>query len=359
VNPDSFGNALSWIGDASVVEQLDVAFAADCETALEDRISPKTAEIIDRLDARGRRRLLRAPEITRRLLFPATAPADDVERLVAEAAMVELALSGTEHSPPIACWSALGDVQLLENSTLRWWPQLAGAGTLPLDFGSPWAQRIDLSGHLEIVSTPRPSFTDAEIDSVHRRLGTAMDLLQTISPTLPRFVFTGTCVLVLQIDPTSRAVASGTNGRYIGRSFIANPHSQDATHDCLAEAIVHEAIHGLIFRESLRRPWVDGPAALEVPRVESPWTGRPLPVRPYLEASFVWFGLVHLWALALRHGVFDYEAAHGRLLRSMRGFCRGALIDRTRPWSSDVRADVLETIDCLQRRILDALGDVK
>jgi hypothetical protein len=341
-----------------MVEQLDVEFMAECDAALRARIGATTANVVDRLDASGRRRLLRAPEITRQILFVATAPSADIDGFVTDAAMVELALSGTGPPPPAARWSALGDVQVLENGALRWWPQLADEADLPLDFGSPWARRIDLSGRLEFDTTPRPSFTQAEVNSVHGGLAAAMDLLHKLSPTLPRFVFTATCVLVLQIDPTSRAVASGTNGRFVGRSFIANPHSEDASLDCLAEAVVHEAIHGLIFRQSLRRPWVDGEASVEVPRVESPWTGRQLPVRSYLEAAFVWFGLVHLWALALRHDVFDRDAAHRRLVRSTRGFCHGALVDRARPWWPDVRSDVLETVDCLQCRVVDALRGV-
>lgn len=358
MNPDAVGDALSWIGDAAMIEELDGVFTAECEAALWARVGPSTAETVDRLGASGRRRLLRAPEITRRLLFVATAP-PDTDRFVADAAMVELTLSGVEPAPPTGGWSALGDVRVPEDGAPRWWPQLAGADSVPLDFGSPWAQRIDLSGRLEFALEERPSFGEGEIDSVHGHLTTAVDLLQKLSPTLPRFVSAATCVLVLQIDPASHAVASGTNGRYVGRSFVANPHSPDATLDCLAEAVVHEAIHGLIFRESLRRPWVDGTASLEEPRVPSPWTGRPLPVRPYLEAAFVWFGLVHLWALALRHGVFEREAVHGRLLRSMRGFGGGSLVDRARPWWADIRADVLATIDGLQSRILEALAGAK
>jgi hypothetical protein len=184
-----------------------------------------------------------------------------------------------------------------------------------------------------------------------------MGLLQQLSPTLPRFASICTRVLVLQADPTSAAVASGSNGRFVGRSFIANPHSTDATIDCLAEGVVHEAIHALIYCECLRRPWTDGEAAIEVPRVESPWTGRPLPVRPFLEAACVWFGLVHLWTLALSHERFEREAAHTRLMRSLRGFCRGSLVDRVRPWWSEIRPDVLTAVDSLQSRILDAVGE--
>lgn len=356
MNADAIGDALSWVGDAALIEALDEAFMADCESALRARIDLKTADAVERLDARALRRLLRAPEISRQILFVATAEQRDIDQFVRDAVRVELILCGIERKTPVACWSALGDVQLLKDGTARWWPKLTGPYAVPLDFGSPWAQRIDLSGRHELAAAGRPAFADAEVERIHRGISESMQLLWTLSPTLPQFVSLATCVLVLQIDPSSGAVASGTNGRYVGRSFIANPQSTDTTLDCLAEAMVHEAIHGMIFRESLRRPWVEGEASVEVPRVPSPWTGRPLPVRPYLEAVCVWFGLVHLWALALRRGEFEPGAAHRRLMRSMRGFCGGALVDAARPWWRDIRADVLETIDCLQRRVVDALG---
>jgi hypothetical protein len=108
-----------------MVEQLDVEFMAECDAALRARIGATTANVVDRLDASGRRRLLRAPEITRQILFVATAPSADIDGFVTDAAMVELALSGTGPPPPAARWSALGDVQVLENGALRWWPQLA------------------------------------------------------------------------------------------------------------------------------------------------------------------------------------------------------------------------------------------
>ena len=146
MNPDAVGNALSWIGDAAMSEELGAAFMADCDITLKARLGPTASKLVNRLDESGLNRLLRAPEITRHLLFVATAPPSDFDNLVTDAAMIELALSGSEPLPPVARWSALGDVQLLDDGTARWWPQLTGGYSLALDFGSPGAQRIDLSG---------------------------------------------------------------------------------------------------------------------------------------------------------------------------------------------------------------------
>lgn len=357
LDPETIADTLSWTGSAEEAETADAVFAAECEAALRARTRPETIAAVEALTEAGRRRLLRAPEITRRLLFVATAPEDDLDALIRDAVTVEEAIAGAVRHPAAPLWSALGDVRLDPSGALHSFPQLAGATAVPLDFGSPHALAVDLTGELEINTAPRPALTDTEIAGIFTRVEAAMARLDDLTPTLPRFVAASTSVLVLQPDPASAAVASGTNGRYVGRSFIANPQSPDATLDCFAEAIVHEAIHGFLFREALRRPWVNGEAAMEVKRIPSPWTGRPLPVRSYLEAACVWYGLVHLWSLALQGGGFDTEAVKTRLIRSVDGFNRGSLIERVRPFRNEIRPDVLTTVDTLQSRIVEALGE--
>jgi hypothetical protein len=353
---DELGDALSWTGDTALIDRLDSALTARIEAALQDQMDDETVEALAGLDERFRRRVQRAPEVTRRLLF-ASAGQDDVLAFIAECVDVERALAGIGPPPAAARWSALGDVLLLPDGTTKWWPQLDGH-LMALDFGSPWAQSIDLSGHRERTDIARPQFTNEEVQSVYRRVADTVTSLGKLSQTVSSFVDRATCVLALQIDPESlHHVASGTNGNYVGRSFVTNPHLPEASLDCLAEGIVHEAIHGLLYRDSLPRPWVRAGAAQEVPRVQSPWTGRALTVRAFLEAACVWFGLVHLWALSHNAGMFETSAVRRRLVRSMSGFAQGALVDRIRPWLADIRPEIVETVDGLQRRVVDALAD--
>jgi hypothetical protein len=349
------GDALSWTGGTGMIDRLDERFAAATEEALLARSDRAVVEALHALDERGRRRVLRAPEVTRRLLFAASAP-NDTASFVARAVAVEMTLARIGAPLPTASWSALGDALVEPNGTAARWPQLDGDDAVVLDFGSPWAERIDLSGRDEYTSAPRPRFTDEQVRSIHQRLLTATTRLAELSPTLSAFVAKATCVLVLQIDRDApHHVASGTNGHYIGRSFVTNPQIPEATLECITEGVVHEAIHGLLFRDSLLQPWVDGDAAAEVPRVQSPWTGRALPVRSFLEAVYVWFGLVHLWALATRTAAFDPDVARDRLFRCVKGFGFGSLVDRVQPWLPEIRPDVIETIDGLQGRVIEAL----
>ena len=352
---DGIGDVLTWVGDTRMIDNLDDEIVRRTEESWRARAGAAAEEAIVRLGPEGLRRVLRAPEVTRRLLFHSTAPSDPMA-FMSQAVDVELALADEGPPPQVSTWSALGDVVMHPDGTTTWWPQLDRRPSPALDFGSPWASHIDLSGRFEYVHVDRIGFSDDELYAVHRMITRAMASVEALSASLGTFVSRSTCVLVLQVDPDApNQVASGTNGNYIGRSFITNPHHPDASIDCLVEAIVHEAIHGLLYRDSCGKPWVSGDAAVEVPRVTSPWTGRELPVRSFLEATFVWFGLVHLWALACKSEIFGYEAARQRLTRSVSGFTRGSLVDRVHPWAHEIRPEVVQAVDDLQGRVVDAL----
>jgi hypothetical protein len=352
---EGVGETLTWLDGTRMSDTLDEEIVRRSEESWLGCAGPAAEQAIARLGREGLRRVLRAPEVTRRLLFPSTAPNDPLA-FMRQAVDVELALAGEGPPPRVSAWSALGDVVVHPDGTTTRWPQLDGEPALALDFGSPWATHIDLSGRLESTSAHRTGFGHGEVRAVHHKITRAMESIEALSPTVGMFVRRSTCVLVLQVDADAPdQVTSGTNGNYIGRSFITNPHHPDASIDCLVEAIVHEAIHGLLYRDSYGNAWVCSDAAAEVPRVTSPWTGRALPVRSFLEATFVWFGLVHLWALASRSEIFDYDAARQRIVRSVSGFTRGPLVDRVRPWTQEIRPDVLQAVDQLQGRVVDAL----
>ena len=352
---DKVGAALTWLDGTAVIDALDAAVMARAADAFPLRASARAATAFTRLDEYQQWRVLRAPEVTRRLLFAAAEP-DDTEAFLVTAVTVELAQGGQSPPPAEPSWSALGDVRVDPDGTIEMWPQLNEGRVMALDFGSPRARGIDLSGRSERTSVARPSFTNDQVHAVHRRVAEAMSALAALDSTLEHFVQRATCVLVLQIDPDGADhVASGSNGNYIGRSFVTNPHHPGASLDCLTEGIVHEAIHGLIYRESLGHAWVSGDAALEVPRVRSPWTGRALPVRPFLEAAHVWFGLAHLWALASQSADFDPRPVRARLARSVQGFTEGPVVNLVRPWWPDIRTEVIERVSSLQAHLLDAL----
>ncbi|WP_462186874.1 MULTISPECIES: hypothetical protein [unclassified Frankia] len=215
---DDVGEALTWLDGTTLIDTLDSAVVDRTAEALRRRSGAGAVTAITQLDEHRQRRVLRAPEVTRRLLFATTGP-DDVEAFLAAAIGVEMTLAGKGPPPTKPSWSALGDVCVRPDGTTDGWPQLPGDRTMALDFGSPRGRGIDLSGRFERTNASRPSFTVDQVNTIHRRLVETMSSLAGLSSVVEPFVQRATCVLVLQIDPDGADhVASGTNGNYIGRS---------------------------------------------------------------------------------------------------------------------------------------------
>lgn len=345
---DGLADELSWQSGGHLLNEVDSVFVADAATAIEETLTDDIGELWNALSEAGRRRVFLAPESTRRYLCQSSADPSFVIAAVQTEAMLEGLIGPAAETR----WAALGDRAVLPDGTVARWPELTSP--LPMDFGSPWATDIDLSGATEHNRRSRAAFTEAEIRDAARRLDSAMTLIGDTSETLFEFTTRATNVLILQIDEDApETISSGTTGQYIGRTFITNPHHDNATPDCLAEAIVHEAIHGFLYRHQRLRSWTSAP---EEPAVKSAWTGRPLPVRAFLEATFVWYGLTHLWADVLSAGTCDAATVLPRLSRAASGFTRGALCDRLRSYVDKIEPDVLLQVDEVQSRILEAFG---
>ncbi|WP_344116830.1 aKG-HExxH-type peptide beta-hydroxylase [Kribbella alba] len=344
-------DALTWSDDAALARRLNREFVARVREQLAQQAPVDVLDALAELPVATRRRLELAPEVTRRVLFEDPPPPE-------LGPFLRGAIAFEEGNARRGAWSALGDAWIGSTRTIDRWPQIPDAP--PLDFGSPWATRIDLTGRHEFANQHRPPPRAADAAEVHERLTRAWDVIGALSPTIADFVRSSTNVIVIQTDANApQQVSSGTNGIYVGRTFITNAHVEGATTEALMEAIVHESIHGLLQRDVLDNPFVPGAGDDETPAVASPWTGRPLPVRAFLEASFVWFGLVQLWAQAC--AAADSEAvepteARRRLLRAVRGFVDGSLVDRLACWREDVRSDLVPLLDAMQEGVLRAAG---
>jgi hypothetical protein len=160
--------------------------------------------------------------------------------------------------PSVLCWSG-GDATLDEvhDAYLLILSDALGACLRTLRAQSPDRSRTALK--------------DEERPVAFDRLRMAFELVSATG--LSEFVTTFTKVLVLIRNETAR-FSSGSETRYIGRSVLGNPHSAGIDHLDIAEALVHEAIHALLYMEERPRAWVPAALYAPVPRVVSPWTGR-------------------------------------------------------------------------------------
>ena len=355
-------DVLTWTDDSQVLEHIHdsyVALVSDRLAAYVGRlwstnhsVAITLTDAISSLPTPSLMRLLLAPETTFRLLGGPNRAPDDWAAFLLDAAVAEAAFAGHEVRKGIEAWTAVGDALLSADGQLIRGPAIEGL--MPLDFDSPFSSDIDLTGDEYRVSQRRSRMPDADVLDVIERLQELRNALSRMSTTLLPFVAQFTKVLILQSDDT-RTFSSGSNGHFIGRSVIANPLAASSLD--LAEGVVHEAIHALLYMQEEQQPWVLSAALYEPrPAIESPWTQRQLPLRPFLQACFVWYGLTNFWGQCCAQGIYDDSRAVWLFKRAAAGFLRGPLVKHLAPFRSSLSDDIVWTISELQRRVVAGIG---
>jgi HEXXH motif-containing protein len=299
------------------------------------------------------RRVLLAPSTVRHLLWPSRGRQAEVRDHWRAACQIERAILGLPNTA-VTGWSADGRAFVAADGRCTVQPSLEG--TIPLDLHSPQALALDLLGGDAPMDPPRSPPSASAVQRTSRRLLEAWHGISASEPAVPRCVEAWTRVIVAQGDPSGR-FWSGSNGQYVGRVMIVNADAPNTDTEEIADAIVHEAIHGFLYMHESIEPWVLGKKLYtNAGVIASPWSGTELPVRPFMQAAFVWYGLAMFWAQHIDGGPFDRERARAMLERSLAGFRRGSLVDRLKPWQAKIRSEMTDAINGLQRDVLSLLA---
>lgn len=300
-------------------------------------------------------RVLSAPEISHRLIWkPSTVR--ERARFVLDALYAEQAREGKSLYFDAETWTALGDVGFFPDGRVIHQPKLVW--DMPLDFGSPYARAVDL-GNGDTI-TPRDDFTKTEIERVLALLNAACDGIGRTNSLILDFTVRFNKALVLQKDPAEPYnFTSGSTGQFVGRSFLTNPHLDTVNEIGIAEGIVHEAIHSLLYMQERKKDWVKVVDLYHPTQVLiSPWTGSRLALRPFMQACFVWYGLLHLWCDALLAGGFDDKRIRSRIQVCLGGFLKGPLIDRLTPWRDGISDELVESIEAMQENVTRTMAEM-
>lgn len=359
---DAVPHMLRWGEDDAPLEQVHEAWTtmvhdrlAELLHALE-QLHPASAErvraALASLDEGMVERMVEAPETTFRL-FWGRDPAETGQFLFTAAA-AERARAGKPVSVGRPVWSARGDFVVLPGGERVHGPAVAGVPCLDLD--SPAACQLDLTGANYTVRSARRPLTGPERTITLARLEELSSELRAASPRVAAFVLRFTKVLILQRHG-DEPFSSGSNGQFVGRSAVANPQLPSADGAVLADAVVHEAIHALLYMQELRRGWVLEASLYEAtPRITSPWSGRRLPVRAFLQACFVWYGLVNFWAQAHLNGALNQRRKRDLFARAAGGFLDTPLVNALEPYRSVLRDEVLDAVAEMQADVVRCVG---
>jgi hypothetical protein len=295
-------------------------------------------------------RVLTAPQTSSQLLWRnSESSVVEFGRYLHRSFVAESACDGRRTPITEEIWTALGDRCALPHGVVLGCPPLGGR--LALDFDSPQILDVDMTGRRRRMS-PLPADVRPQTLSC---LNLAYDGIVRTSQHLARVVTSFIKVLMLQSDP-DRQYGSGSCQEHIGRAVIASPQLIDEVR--IAEAIVHEAVHAVLYMQLQGNPWgLVGCRGAQEGHVVSPWTGNPLPLSAYLHACFVWYALVHFWGLALSRNAFSVDRILPRMARALVGFQKGPLLAALDESSlRSVRSEIQESVHTLQVYLLDSMG---
>lgn len=333
------------------------AFLAACKRQA-PQLYDSVVQALDGLDAAEFDRVLLAPETTQKLFYRRSSLLRTASFLI-EAAEAEALRAGRPIRPCAALtWSALGDFLHVQQAGAE--PMVHRSwvvrNAIPVDFLSPYARKISLNedeyGEIDpqLKEQEVAAYETFEMGRILQFIDQAAERIQSVCAVAWDSVVIGTRVLIVRTNPLDpRSFASSTSGNYTGRSMLVNPHNTDAQLCTIADAIVHESIHGILYMAERMERWVLDEEVFfsRDTLIESPWTGRRLLLRAYMQACFVWHGLRMLWRQPACAAVFGVEAQNF-LHRAEIGFTRGPLVDRLWPWHRQINRDILDAIAALQ-----------
>jgi hypothetical protein len=178
----------------------------------------------------------------------------------------------------------------------------------------------------------------------------AFSLIESTSPHCVQLIQRCTHLVVLLGSPDSH-VGSLSHCQFAGLSLILNADKEDVSLAAVADRIVHESIHDLLYTGHFADPLLAEASGVDTSgvKISSPWTGRPLTLRNYVHACFVWYGLSKFWSLGSQ--AFASEQAAQRRDLALRGFRAVPSVLSPLGAAADLLAPSLrEALDLLDRR---------
>ena len=189
------------------------------------------------------------------------------------------------------------------------------------------------------------NLNESQLMRVMAGIREASGLLQGAAPLAAMLIREYVEVLVLRRSEDPKFLSSSFS-RKIGLVLLTNPNLENVDQYVLADALLHEAIHSILYvYEFVLGDFIVNPQSAP-DRVTSPWTGAELPLRSYIHACIVWYGLYWFW-----HCVHDSgmgERARKFRDRSRRGFL-------ARP----VTRGLKNGLPALSREIVNVLGTIE
>lgn len=138
--------------------------------------------------------------------------------------------------------------------------------------------------------------------------------------------------------------ASGSFRELPGLSLLLNAGNCDISEHRLANAVLHEAIHGVIYKYETCGKLLVRKSVPSSHRIVSVWTGTPLTVDSFVQACFVWYGLYKFWAMV---SLADHAVPF--LEKALAGFISPLYLERCEQIEMFLAEGVCDVLRSMQR----------
>jgi hypothetical protein len=290
---------LAWKSGASMIDAATVFHETWVDKRLHRWASATEsthARDIDSLSPYHRRRIRWAPEVL--ALLRQTNPGEVEFNALCRFIEVEEYLNDRRSEAPPECWSALGDYSTDSAK--------AGSSHPPrlrdifVDFRSPCRAKY------RVLPFPVKRYSPDEEGQIMQGLEAGFSIVErsnSICVTMIESMVSS--IMPIRNDTNPDSMSSASMRRYFGSMGIANLHHGISAPANVADILVHEAIHSLLYRLELFIPLHLSDEVATALRAKSPWTGSKLSVQSFAHACFVWFGLWHFWEISASLGCDD------------------------------------------------------
>jgi hypothetical protein len=293
------------------------------------------------------RRFLRAHSIAAELLKPS--PQTAQTQWIASALRAELATLGLAPELEQKLWTAHGD-RCLEPKMKAGWqtsgPAVEGSSIL-LDFFSPsnfGSRQPDKFSH----------FSDVECCVIANRIGRASSFVFQHSKLASDFVSSMLDVIAIRKTAAPEDdFSSSSFGRHARMMLIGlrNPESGDLAQ--LANSLVHESIHTLLFMfEETSGEFVDHAKPGNSATIRSPWSGRELDLDSCVHACVVWYGLFWFWNRPMASALVSRRRQQEMAELAQKGFLAQPVSRGLSEFAGYLSAPMLELLHAMEARML-------
>lgn len=140
-------------------------------------------------------------------------------------------------------------------------------------------------------------YSRIEVDSILLKLHSSIREIFAKSKFAHHYVFSFTEELFVRKElEFPDKFSSGSFRRHVGLSLLCNPHLESVSVSDCASSIVHEAIHSNIYMAEAFGHTITNASNNDLSCL-SPWSGSFLNLDSFIQACFVWFGLLNYWRL--------------------------------------------------------------